>query len=778
MNLAASPALARFFLHLGRHRLWILAVYALLAALGVAGAMRVPADPSIDRLMVASNPLAQATRRFDRIFPEGTQALLMLEAGDPFAPAAINAVRQLEPQLDAIPGVQAHSVLTIYRAVHPRAGPDDVAALRRFATGTPLFQRAGLLGEHYLGIGLELHVRSPQARDRALAAIDAVTLPLAGPGRPFTAVRRVGSPWLDAWLERETTVATQRSMPLFGLFVTVLVLALYRSWRTLVAFLVTLGAVVSMAIGIAAPLGWAHTVVSALVPLTVLITTTATLVYIHSRYVDRSDGVPAAGAASLPQHQAAALANKFVPCTASIFATAVGFAALAVSDIRPIREMGLWTATGLLLAWVASFTLFPALQILLRTPTRTGRAAASAGFARFVDTWVPLTSRWRWPLVASALALMAAGAAALFGVPHWIAPLPWQGDALSYVDPRVQVAADTRRFEEVAGLAVVELWIQTPPGHALDPQLLRALEQFEQTLQQDPRITAVEGPTSLLRWARYLQSGSDQLPRDPAAWPKLAGDLEQILLTEPAARGFVDVGTLANARVMIRGRDLAFGGTSGMRAYVERLWSAAQRSDPGLRDAHAQVVGQSVLSEQIAVQLVPTLIESFVLTASVILCVFLLVFRSATARLLAMIPSVFAILTAFLLMRVTGIPLNIATILIGSTVLGATENDQVHFFYHFQEAGREASLAQALRHALTIAGRPIFFATLINAAGFLALALSDLPPMRQFGTVSASAFALALLADFTALPAALWILGPRVHRRSRGTGEPARAAPP
>ena len=36
-------------------------------------------------------------------------------------------------------------------------------------------------------------------------------------------------------------------------------------------------------------------------------------------------------------------------------------------------------------------------------------------------------------------------------------------------------------------------------------------------------------------------------------------------------------------------------------------------------------------------------------------------------------------------MRVTGIPLNIATILIGSTVLGATENDQIHFFYHFQE---------------------------------------------------------------------------------------------
>jgi hypothetical protein len=125
---------------------------------------------------------------------------------------------------------------------------------------------------------------------------------------------------------------------------------------------------------------------------------------------------------------------------------------------------------------------------------------------------------------------------------------------------------------------------------------------------------------------------------------------------------------------------------------------------------------------------------------------------------MTMIPSLFAILTVFIVMRVAGIPLNIATILIGSTVLGATENDQVHFFYHFHEGQASGSTDGALRHALLVAGRPILFATLINASGFLALALSDLPPMRQFGIVSASAFVLALLADFTALPAALWIL--------------------
>jgi predicted RND superfamily exporter protein len=90
-------------------------------------------------------------------------------------------------------------------------------------------------------------------------------------------------------------------------------------------------------------------------------------------------------------------------------------------------------------------------------------------------------------------------------------------------------------------------------------------------------------------------------------------------------------------------------------------------------------------------------------------------------------------------------------------VLGASENDQIHFFFHYQE-GRDGGAEAALRHALRVAGRAILFATLINAGGFMALALSGLPPMRQFGILAASAFTLSMLASLTALPAALWVI--------------------
>jgi len=751
----ASAKTVALFSRILQMRGWIAAVFLLLTAAGIYGASQVADDPAIERLIVAGDPVARATADFDRLFPEGEQALLMLEAPDPLGLPALRATYALERELAKIPRVEAHSLLDLYRRGGPAGeiGTEDAARLRAFATGTSLFRRAGLLGDHHLGVAIELRVKSPAERNQALTAIDALALPLEAAGGPFTQVRRVGSPWLDAWLERQTGAATVRFMPLFGVFLMTLVLIIYRSWRALAAIVLTLGSMVAIAMGLADLFGWSHTVISTLVPLTVMVTTTATLVYVHSRYIEPDDSP------TLLEHHARALANKFLPCTASMFATAVGFGALAISDIRPVREMGVWTAGGLIVAWIGCFTLFPALQSLLRTPLRSEQAAAGKWFTRFVDVLVPASRRYRWPLVGGALALMACGAAGLFGVPGLVSPLALEMDVLTYVNPGERVAQDTRHFEESNALDVVELWLQMPAGHALDPGFLRALEQLTRRLESDPRITAVDGPTSVLRWARYVETGSDQLPASPAAWPKLAADLEQIMLTEPGAREYVDVADLANARLSIRGRAKLFGRVGAMRAFVEHEWAAAQSADPALRTARGSVVGKGVLGAEITQRLLPTLTESFALTASVIFLAFLLVFRSPSARLMTMIPSLFAILSVFLVMRLTGIPLNIATILIGSTVLGATENDQIHFFYHFQEGRSAGTTAGALKHALLIAGRPILFATLINASGFLALVMSDLPPMREFGIVASSAFVLALLADFTALPGALWILG-------------------
>ena len=302
------------------------------------------------------------------------------------------------------------------------------------------------------------------------------------------------------------------------------------------------------------------------------------------------------------------------------------------------------------------------------------------------------------------------------------------------------------------------IWVATPEFGVVDPEILRALDRFTRELEQAPAVGSVVGLPSILRLRRYLAGLGDELPADPATFDRLAADLEQLLLSEPSVARWVDLGSLSSTYLTVTSAAGAGREMDDLTAAIATAWTAAVAEEPALAGCSYKLAGSGVLQATIAGNLVPTLVESFAITFSIIFVTFVLVFRSGPARLNAMVPSLFAILVTFLIMRLTGIPFNIATILIATTVLGVTENDQIHFFYHFLERKNGAATEAALAHTIRVAGHAILFATIINAGGFLALTLSDLPPMRQFGIVTSMAFALAMLADFTALPAALWIL--------------------
>jgi len=759
--MAGSTLLERIFRAIVARRVIFVVVYALLLPLGIWGALLVPHDDSIDRLVIESDKDFIATRAFQAVFPEAQIAILLAESPDPYSPAALKELLALEDRLSKVPGVRPNSALSVWRRTHPTfsATPEEAVAFKAFCTGTDLFKRQGLVGDGFLSIATLLTTSEQLGRDEALTGIEKALGTVGTPQSEIKGVRRVGRPYVENWLERETRTAYLKFLPLFVAFVIALTLIIYRSVRALMAIILTLGTSVALSVGFAKLAGFGFTIVSAVVPLTILVTCTATLVYLHSRFVDRPPDVP------VDDHQIFALANKFVPVTASLVAALLGFAALGVSKIRPVREMGLWIAVGVAITWVVCFTLFPALQKLFKTPTRLVQTTVvptpgADAYARLV-LWLPrFTYRFRWPLVGGALAVCVAGCVALFGIPGLIAPMRVEADAIDYVDKDLPLYKDMRHFEKsISGLAVARIWVKTPPGGVLEPELLRGLEGFSRDVEKLPDVASALGPTGILRMRRYLGGQGDTLPTDPAGFAQATEDLEQLLLNELELKGFLDAKTLANANIMVITKAGSAEAFDKLIVGIRAAWDRNQLTFPALKPASVQVVGESVLQARIGANLVPTLTESFGLTAVLIFVTFLVVFRNGAARLMAMIPSFFAILATFLFMRFVGIPLNVATILIATTVLGTTENDQIHFFYHLQEGKKRGyTTEKALRHTLHVSGRAILFATFINASGFLALVMSGLPPMRQFGIITSVAFLLSMLADFSALPAALWIL--------------------
>jgi predicted RND superfamily exporter protein len=732
----------------------VIAIYAVLLVPSVWYAVQVGQDNSIDRLIVADDPDAIATKEFEKVFGGGEYAVLLAEADDPLSPGVVAKVDEVERAIAGIPGVSANSVLSIFRRAKAgfRATPEELEAFRRFASGTDLFRKQGLIGDHFLAIAVVMGVEGNEQRAATLGAIDKAIEPVLAHPAPLRALSRLGQPYVNRYLDE-----TQRSVPvyfaLFAAFVVVLNLSLYRSGRTLAAFLVTLAVTLAMSVGWIGFLGGNFTLVSPMVPMTILVTATACLVYIHSRFVDCPDGRDTA------EHQLFALENKFVACTASVFATAVGFAALLVSDIQPIRDMGSWVAVGLVIAWVILFTLFPALQKELATPTETRRRAAGERIRRAAE-WLPLfTYRWRWALVGTAVAMSMAGGVALFGVPGYATPLRVMTDPVEYMDPSSPLFQDTKRLATmIPGLSVTQVWLKGELGAVSDPDVLAGLDRFQSDLEKDPMIGSVVGPTTILRMIRYIGAEAEPWPTDPAGLEDLGVQLEGLVRMDPLLRRFVAAPELAQTQFTILSRVVEHDGFVQLDDAIRGHWTAAVARDPALAPFEIRMTGISPLNAKMAQSLVPTLVESFQITVVIIFVAFLLVFRNGTARLMAMIPSLFAILVMFGVMRIFDIPLNVATILIASTILGTSENDQIHFFWHFQEGDPDHSVEQALRHTFVVAGRAIFFATLINAGGFLAFGLADLPAVRHFGLLSALAFVLSMIADFFALPAALWIL--------------------
>ena len=749
--MGATDLPARVLARIVSLRVPFLVLYAVLVPLAAIRAARIPSEGGLERLIQPGDPDYVATRAFQRIFPESASVLLFFEAEDPWSAANVSRVDRAVRELRSVSHVSAFSVLDAIRRARPGAALDEV---RRLATGTSFFRKQALLGDRFLAVVAELDVHGPAQRDGALAGIDAA-LARAGAGQ----VRRVGTPVVQSWIERESGAASTRYFPFFGALVVAAALLLYRSVRTLIAFMVALAAAVALAVAAGGLLGFTFTIVSVLVPLTVLVTTLAALVYLHSRFVDRPEGVP------VREHQLVALRNKLLPVTASIYAAALGFAALAVSTIRPIREMGIWTAIGLLISWVVAFTLFPALQLVLRTPTRVASAKGGGMYDRIAAHIPPFTLRRRRILVGTVLLFCVAGAVALFGIPGRLSAMSVGVDNLTYIDPALPLRGDLVWFRQNVGdVNVAHVWIHLPRPAATDPQVLRTVDRFQDAIESAPNVVAVTGPTTFLRLRRYFAGQGERLPDDPPQFARATEDLEQLLMLESGTRGFIDVNGLQDLNVTV----LFIGG--GPAGYEKLTSSIARTWKPtAIPGATMRVVGEALLQDKVGASLVPTLAESFALTAALIFLVFLLIFRSATARLLAMIPSLFAILATFLGMRIFGASLNVATILIATTVLGTTETDQIHFFHHLHERDG-APLDEALRHALRVSGRAIVFATIINAAGFLALSFSSFPPLRQFGLVTSAAFVLALIADFTALPAGLWMID--VRKRKSGGRQP------
>jgi len=135
------------------------------------------------------------------------------------------------------------------------------------------------------------------------------------------------------------------------------------------------------------------------------------------------------------------------------------------------------------------------------------------------------------------------------------------------------------------------------------------------------------------------------------------------------------------------------------------------------------------------------------------------ILRSWLSGLLVSLPIIAAISILFGFMGLTGISLNIATVLVASVALGIGIDYSIHFISHFNDSMKSTGILKtAIENTLTNSGKAIIINVFSVAIGFLVLMLSEMVPLQYFGLLIALCMISSGLGALTLLPAVLIML--------------------
>ena len=176
-------------------------------------------------------------------------------------------------------------------------------------------------------------------------------------------------------------------------------------------------------------------------------------------------------------------------------------------------------------------------------------------------------------------------------------------------------------------------------------------------------------------------------------------------------------------------------------------------SDEKIKSINVKLTGFPYIFEIIDRQLVRSQLMSLGIS---ILCVLILIsiqFRSLVAGFVSCVPIIFTIITNFGIMRLSGIPLDIATTMIGGIAIGIGIDYTIHFKSRYMhEVLKDENIQNVLKATFSSTGRAIIFNALSVSIGFIVLLLCNLVPLQRFGILTALTMATSAFSALVILP--------------------------
>lgn len=564
------------------------------------------------------------------------------------------------------------------------------------------------------------------------------------------------SGYLSVYIDRDA----RRLNPMAALIITIVLLLAFMSLRAAILPNLIVIATVAGSFGLMAASGTSFYVITNGLVVNLIGIAVADSIHIISEFYTRLRAQPSADKKVIV---AATMNAMRRPVTLTTLTTIAGFLALAFSSVMPpIYYFGLFGALGVLLAWIYSMTLLPALLVIWptrRLPLPFRRSLADRDLSpNLSERAMSRLGRGvlgapKTVLAMAALVTLVAGLGA-----SRITVDEARIESFKPSEPIFQ--ADAAINSTMDGVYNLDVMIETDaPERLFEPEILRRIEALQGYMETLP---GVNGTTSIVDYVKQLHravqdgdAGFYTIPDDPA----LIAQLFFLYGASADPTDFEEEVDYDYQRALVRAQVNTDRYTNNKRI-VPMLedWIEGSFNGDGVT---ATVTGRVTVNYYWLNGIDRSNLISILASFAAVTLMSMLVFRSVIAGAIAAMPVGLAVLCVYGVMGFMGIALGVGTSMFAAIAIGLSIDFAIHALDKIREIVRTHGFErEALLALYPGTGRSLFFNFVAVAGGFGVLATSDVPPLVKFGSLVAVAVSVAFIASMTLLPALVAVLKP------------------
>jgi predicted RND superfamily exporter protein len=582
---------------------------------------------------------------------------------------------------------------------------------------------------------------SKEGCDTLSWAVNALTLGFDF-DRIYVSGRATGQRYFVDRMQQELIIFMSASMVLIVLF---LIIAFRSIWGVIVPLIVVLLAIVWL-LGVMRLVGKEIDLLLTILPTILFVVGMSDVVHILSKYLDELRKGQAKMEAIKISVKEVGLATFLTSLT-----TAIGFLTLMSSSIIPIREFGIYSAVGVVLAYLLAFSLLPAAMVLSKRPKLREERAGQDFWTKHLHRlygWI-IRNRKTIGLGSVLLAMLCAWGISRVEVNNYLL------EDLKKDNP---VRMEFDYFEKAyAGIRPFELSFEVKDSSltVLDPDVLRQLDKLDTYLREDYGAGFIISPLSFVK--SLYKAGHNgkaeyyRLPESNKELAKLAKNLKRAKHME-GVNSFLSA-DLLGCRVAGKMGDWGKLEIDKRNEALANFWE--QEIDNELLSYH--LTGTAKLIDLNNDHLSKTMLWGLVIAFFIVALIVGLLYRSWKMVIIALIPNMLPLMMIGAVMGFTGIDLKVSTSIIFTIAFGIAVDDTIHFVSRLRlELAKGRSRQYALKRSFIGTGKAIIITSLILIAGFLTLVMSTFKGTFYTGSLLSLTLLFAVVVDLFMLPVLFW----------------------